>query len=236
MRTFLVRLFMIVLVLAIPASAFAGSLTLSIATEGHGTWNTTPSGTPNPDGSMHYVGGWVAGSGMWSCNWDLTTSADPFVSAHYSMTNTTAFPQTYTVTAVQTVSPALLSTFIGGSTGGSVTDANFNGLGGLGTVAPTAFYQAYLDATMVLALYPHPYSTTPFLFQGDTVNIPNVSAGLPGPSIASGPVLSQISIQHKFTLSAGDSVALTSFFVVTPEPATLAMLAFGSLMIMRKRR
>jgi hypothetical protein len=236
MRSSLVRFSMIVLVMAFPASAFAGSLTLSIATEGFGTWSTTPSGTPNPDGSSHYVGGWVAGSGLWSCDWDITTSADPFVNAHYSMTNTTASAQTYTVTAVQTISPPLLSTFIGGSTGGSVTEANFDGLGGMSTAAPAAFYEAYLDAAMVLALYPDPYSTSPFLFPGDTVNIPNVSAGLPGPSIASGPVLSQISIQHKFTLSAGDSVALTSFFVVTPEPATLAMLALGGLMIVRKRR
>jgi hypothetical protein len=50
--------------------------------------------------------------------------------------------------------------------------------------------------------------------------------------------LSSINATFKFTLSAGDCVVGTSYFEVfhAPEPATIALLGLGSLVLLRKRK
>ncbi len=233
---FIVCLTLVVLILPLHAALGQG-LSIKVETEGAPQpWLTSPNGVLGPGGAYHYQGSWTNAQGLWQCDWDITAKADPWVSANITFLNSTANPQIYTVTITQPIMPPITpTTLIGGSMGGSVTDANFSGTGILSTVSPTPLYQAFLDNTPVLPIYPHPTSYT-FAFAGQTVSIPAVNVGLPGPSIPSGPVLSTISIQHRFLLSAGDSMALTSFFVVTPEPATLALLALGGLTVMRRRR
>jgi len=159
------------------------------------------------------------------------------VSANITFLNTTANPQIYTVTVTQPIAPPITpSSLIGGSMGGSVTDANFDGLGGVSTALGTPLYLAFLDAAAVLPIYPDPTSfANPFGWPGQTVNIPAVNVGLPGPTIPAGPVFTSISIQHRFQLSPGDSMGITSFFVVVPEPATLALLASGAIVLLRRR-
>jgi hypothetical protein len=39
-----------------------------------------------------------------------------------------------------------------------------------------------------------------------------------------------------FTLSGGDSAGATGTFIITPEPATLALLGLGAVGVLRRRR
>lgn len=220
------------------ASVLGQGLSISIATDGLPTpWTHSPTGEPTgAPGVYHYAGSWTAGNGYWSCQWDITGDSDPSIAANITFLNPTASAQIYTLTFTQPIAPSISpSTLIGGSMAGSVTDAGFDGLGGMSTVLGTPLYVAMLDATPVLSLASHPYSVG-FGFAGDSASIASTSAGLPGPTIPAGPVSSSISIQHRFELSAGDSIGLTSFFVVTPDPSTVALLTLGSLLLIRRWR
>lgn len=55
-----------------------------------------------------------------------------------------------------------------------------------------------------------------------------------GPNLAGGAV-SSMDAEFRFTVSAHDAASGTSVFVVTPEPASLALLAIGGLLALRRR-
>jgi hypothetical protein len=197
----------------------------------------------NPDGSVSFLNGSLA-TANWDFTWtSLTVKTDPFIGSVFGFQNVSGVDQTYIISVSLPVIPLAPSTLMGGSTGGSVTDSNFNGLGGLSTVAPTALYTGMIDGVPLLAaeLHPDPFSLS-FAFAGDTVNIPAVNFGLPGPTVPGPPVAATIGIMNKFTLSSGDSIAMTNFFVVetVPEPSSfvLAGLAAAGLgwQVWRRRR
>ena len=68
----------------------------------------------------------------------------------------------------------------------------------------TPFYAGMIDGATVLSIYPDPTSFA-FLFAspGQTVNIPALNPGLPGPTLLGGPALETIGIEHEFALSRG---------------------------------
>ncbi len=161
-------------------------------------------------------------------NWDVSGEFDPFVSQAFGFRNTGA-TATFTITTSIPVAPLGPTTVMGGSTGGSVTDANFDGVGGLTTSAPDPFYVGLIDGVPVVgaALHPDPFSVG-FAFPGDTASIPSTSFGLPGPTTPGPAVTTSIGIRNRFTLSGGDSVASTNFFVVeVPEPTIGALIGLG---------
>jgi hypothetical protein len=164
-------------------------------------------------------------------NWNISLDQDPFVSSAFGFKNVGA-TATFTIVASIPVAPLGPTTLMGGSTGGSVTDSDFNGLGGISTVAPDAFFVGLIDGVPVVPaaeLHPHPFSVG-FAFPGDTASIPSASFGLPGPTVPGPPVAATIGIRNRFSLTGGDSVASTNFFVVevaVPEPATLLLFATG---------
>ncbi|REK10294.1 MAG: PEP-CTERM sorting domain-containing protein [Planctomycetota bacterium] len=170
---------------------------------------------------------------MWEGSLDnLSGNADPFANLAFSILNVAAVPIEYTVSVLVPIAPPLAgATLHGGSTGGSVTDADGSGTGGLSTITSVAgvpFYQGQIDGTTVLSIYPDPTSF-PITFSGQTVTIPALNPGLPGPTLPSGPALASIGIVHRFLLSPGDSVATTSFFQVVPEPSSIALASISLL-------
>ncbi|HRX86627.1 MAG TPA: PEP-CTERM sorting domain-containing protein, partial [Phycisphaerae bacterium] len=143
---------------------------------------------------------------------------------------------TYTLLSTLPIAPAVTpASLMGGSVGGSVTDANFNGVGGAATAPGMPLYAGLMDGVSVLPIYPDPNAWN-VTFQGETVNIPSVNAGLPGPVIPGPAVINDIGIQNQFTLTPGDRVALTAFFVVTPEPSSCVLMMLGVAALVGRRR
>jgi hypothetical protein len=121
--------------------------------------------------------------------------------------------------------------------GATLTDANFNGSATVATSVGVPLYRGLIDGVPVLSIYPDPYLLS-VSFAGQSVPVPPLNPGLPGPTLASGPALLTIGIVNQFTLSPGDIFSGNSFFVVeaVPEPSTLALLAVSLSMVTFARR
>jgi hypothetical protein len=224
-------------VLSISALADVGvpPLMMQCWTEGSEPVIWWPAGVPNGDGTFSYVGSYQDPDGHWTLDYDVLVKPDPFINAAYALTNPSNSTQVYNLLTTLPVAPPIVpSSLMGGSTGGSLTDANFDGSATVSTIGPgTSFYAGQIDGVSVLPLYSDPNSWSVW-FPGQTVNIPQISAGLPGPTLPGPAVLTSIGILHQFSLTPGDAVSLTSFFVAVPEPASLALLAIGTLVLRRR--
>lgn len=171
-------------------------------------------------------------------DWDLSGKYDPTINGAFSVTNNLAVPQTFTLSVTVPVPPIAGGTVIGGSVGGSFTDANGGGAT-FGSSGGTAIYTALVDGVPVATLYPSPVALAagPFL----TTNLLAADFGSPIPS-AAGPaaLTTDMGIELKFVLSPGDTAALTSVFVVepVPEPSTivLALMGLGCGLFVARRR
>ncbi|HUU83154.1 MAG TPA: PEP-CTERM sorting domain-containing protein [Phycisphaerae bacterium] len=194
-----------------------------------------PAGVDNGDGTWDYDGSLVDPDGHWTVDWDMTVDPDPYVSAGYSVLNTFSTTLIFNVITTLPVAPMTINPLMGGSTGGSVTDANFDSIGTAATTNGIAFYEGLIDGAAVLPLHPDPSGWT-VPYQGGTANITAIGAGLPGPTLTAPAVSTDIGIHHQFTLTPGDRVSLTSFFVVVPEPSSLGLLTLGALAVLRRRR
>ncbi len=175
--------------------------------------------------------------------WDLNGltvrgNIDPFTSLNYAVTNNAAVTLQFTVSIVLPIAPQLPATLHGGSVGGTLTDANNNGVATVATVGGgVPFYQGQIDGFTVLSIYPDPYSLS-VAFAGQTINVPAMNVGLPGPTLPSGPAFATIGIINRFSLTAGDQFSGNSFFVVVPvpEPSTLALLGLCIMGLAGRRR
>ena len=225
-------------VLGFAVGASAQTLNIEVSTGFGDTWKSAVDGVPVSADVFAYEGS--QSDKDWSLSYDLEADGDPFIAGDFSVTNNGAVAQTINVkfsTLVTIDIPQALASY-GGSTGGSVTDANFDGAGGIATVEPTPFYQASIAGTPVLNIYDWP-AAFGFGFAGETAAVPVANVGLPGATIAS-PVGVNIGdtimIEHNFQLSPGDSASLTSFFEVVPEPVSLVLFGLGGLALIRRRR
>jgi hypothetical protein len=178
-------------------------------------------------------------SGMWELTYNVTANEDPYINAQFGFQNLSSMTQQFILASSIPISPDVVpSSLIGGSFGGSLTDANGSGGATLSTANGNPLYYGQIDGSGVLPIYSDPYSLSASSFAGQTVNIPAVNSGLPGPSISGPAATNSIGITHIFSLTPGDSVSFTSYFVVEPipEPATLGLIALFSGSIYFARR
>jgi hypothetical protein len=162
---------------------------------------------------------------------ELAFDPDPFVLNNILITNTTAVTQIYTVgLALPTVfgGPNLIS----GNVRADVIDGGGGPGATLATVPGFPMYAAQIDFGTVATLHNDPTSV---------IAPSSGSASLPGsfgPLFNPIAVSSNIGIQLRFSLSAGDTAAILSRFdvVAVPEPSTIAIAVCGvSLLIAVKR-
>jgi hypothetical protein len=192
----------------------------------------------NPDNTFELKGQSSPGEGWSLSNLDVSGNVDPFTSLNFAVTNNAAVTLSFTVSVTLPIAPQGPSTLHGGSTGGTLTDANFNSVATVATMAGIPFYSGQIDGVGVLSIYPDVYSQS-VAFAGQSLAVPALNPGLPGPTLASGAALATIGIVNRFTLTAGDIFSGNSFFVVAtvPEPATAGLCGIAlSLAILAGRR
>jgi len=214
--------------------------TFTISAEGvESAWTWTPPVSafePVPDGyqlrSVHQQ------AGVLHARADVTVdrlryNPDPFVLNNLLVTNTTAIPQIFSVFV------GLPTTFAApNNISGTITTSVIEGGSDSATVAAVpgdSIYKAQIDFVNVATMQNDPFSLT-------TTQSTSSSATF-GPTVNAIPVTSNIGIQLRFSLTAGDTAAILSRFDVTviPEPASAAAACVGTMLVLsgtvsRRRR
>ncbi|MFO0895257.1 MAG: hypothetical protein U0574_09940 [Phycisphaerales bacterium] len=165
----------------------------------------------------------------------LEVDPDPYIGFSFEFFNNTASTQLFSVTMTLPVGFWNQGSLIGASIGGSVTDANFDGVGVLSSAGGPIF-DGKVDGSTQLTLFNDPFSVSVPFF-GATATLGPETAGLPGPSIAGpGLVTTDMSITLTFSLTAGDRASFTGIFVMQYIPAPAGVLALAGLVGLRRRR
>jgi hypothetical protein len=200
---------------------------VSLQVNSNTPWVASPVGETTADENQFTFEGTEVKTG-WTLGWNMLVDVDPFVNGTFSITNNTLATQTYTFIVTLPITPAVTpSSLVGGSIGVTITDSNYNGIATVSSVGAGTLYTGINDTSDVLGLLGPTFSMSAPFAGGS--NSTSTFAGLPGPTLPGPAAITTISIRHSFTLTSGDSIGLTSFYVVepVPEPGTLVMLGGG---------
>jgi hypothetical protein len=240
-RKLLLFICMAMLGIILTSQSYAGIVNLNV---------TITAATSTKSASQNFaISGEAGGNGL---EWDLGESVDivdgrrvlgtieslkikvwedPAVSLEFyviAMNANTLF----TITAAPVVFPAIDNPQAYATAGLTLTDRNQDGASITGAYAGGKSYEALYNG-------PNVYADLVSSFNAGVRQTITQSEGKPpvGFDIIAGSITS-IQSEFKFTLSANDSASGTSYFEVIPipEPATIAMLGLGSLLLLRKRR
>lgn len=188
----------------------------------------TVSGQASSLGSMVWMGdnlyhaAGFAGLSAGMLEWDALVDPDPFITGTFSITNTTASTQTFTVSFMLDSDVQFSQSLMNGAFSGTLTDGNGDGSAMIGRAAGSAgFYSAYIDTTLAHSLGANAYSYSGAAFGSSQVG-PESFDPMNGPALST-----SIGLKFKFTLSAGDSVSFSSLFNVVDVPAPGAVVLLG---------
>jgi hypothetical protein len=158
----------------------------------------------------------------------LQFDPDPFVLNSILVTNTTSSTQIFSAFVGLPTSFGAPN-FISGNITTSIIEGGANSAT-IASVSPTALYQAQIDGTTVATMQNHPFSLT--------TSTSTALSDAFAPTLNAVPVTSNIGIQLRFSLSAGDTAAILSRFDVTaiPEPTSAACIGGMILPVTFARR
>lgn len=161
---------------------------------------------------------------------ELEYDPDPFVLNNVAITNPTAATQIYTV-GISLPTTFAAPNLISGTVLVGVIDGDGSGSATAATVAGFPIYAAQIDFVTVATLLDDPTSVT-MLVGGP----PGSASDLFGPVVSAVAVTSNIGIQVRFSLTAGDTATILSRFdvVAIPEPATVGLLLLAATVLLRR--
>lgn len=173
----------------------------------------------------------------------LFLDPDPSVLAITAVTNTSAVTQTFVINVTLPIAPAFgAPSLIQGSVSGSLTDtSSATGFGTIGfaslaAVTGGSVYTGLIDGTSVRTLLDDPFSIAVLVNNGSSVIGP-ADFGIPVRESIATATTTDIGIELRFQLSAGDSASFTSVFDVIPipEPNTAGLVGLGLLLLTVRR-
>lgn len=168
---------------------------------------------PLPNGDFAWSGECAFGDRP-MVRWNTVLNPDPVVSITLLVTNPVLLTQLFTVIVVLPTVGSSPSSLIGGTVVGVLLDGNGDGATFAAPLGDSA-YHAVLDGVVVETMLDAPYSTTAGPWLPATI----------GPQSFGGPVIpsqpgpafnSSLGVELHFTLTPGDSVALTGTFALLP--------------------
>ncbi len=179
-------------------------------------------------------------NGYFEADWTITYDPDPYIIVGFNVSSTLSVPQLFTFTVTIPVDELLFQpgnnqSSYGGDMGGSFTTDSQGGT--LSTDDSSPLYYGIIDGIHALPFY---WDYSLIRTSQGTTNIPHAGKGLPPePSIGYGGPADSIGVEFKFVLEPGgqpgDVVAMTGYFEVVPEPATIILFGLGGLVFLGKR-
>ncbi len=187
------------------------------------------------EGGQRWTGDWE--EDVWAMSWDVThlhgtgNPTPETVSGEFVFTNTAEEPQAFVLSTSAMAQQAFPeSTVLAGSVEGRLDNETGDSAQLLvdSEEGMDALYAGLIDGATAATLLEAPFDVT----TGDHVNFSSDPfSDEPGP-----PLEGELGISHEFILTPGDTVTLNSSFEVIPEPASLALLGAGGLLLLRRRR
>jgi hypothetical protein len=177
-----------------------------------------------PNGSGNSVNNWEGANGLDLSDWSLSMDSDPFVTNNFTITNTTASTQTYSLTTTLAIAPVIPNGLMRGSIGFTLT----NNTGGSATLSTSgaSIYQGIIDGNVARTLWDSPTTFTTASSTGAGIDF-----GFPTREGAPESIDSTIGVTIMLSLTAGDSASFTSGFDVIPVPLPAAVWLFGSALL-----
>lgn len=238
----------LILVSTIAATAVAGSasagipiMQIAVSSSSGATGAAVPVGTPSGAANQYSYGGTVTAAGF-VANFNLvavdTAAASRGVlGGQFSILNTTASVQTFTIDISASTVVQGTSSLTGGSVSGVLT-GNADG-GYFASSGAQSIWNASIrngaSISPIASLLNSPYLVT----SGANLvaSIPGQSFGTPIPNLPSVAMGDAMGLRLVFQLGAGDQVDLTTAFVVqaVPAPGAVALLAIAGLRGRRRR-
>ena len=204
----------------------------------------TPTGDGSSGGTYVLNGDAVTPYGTVT-DWDSTYDIDPQVSNNFTVVNTTAFAQIFSVSVTSPIAPVLPTSLMRGSIGITLTDqgpldefGDTDGEALLTSALGAATYRAFLDGNPipVQTLFPDFYDTLT-CSEFNCTDTENTNFGIPVRIPGPGATTS-MTLTVQFELSPGDAASVTSVFniIAIPEPSTALALGAGLAALALARR